>query len=181
MKRSARRPVAAARLGLVAAVAALGLSGCALASPTTITTPYPAADGSNAQIDDGGRGTQIRLSNFLAVGSAQDGAAVVVGGVTAQGSATVEVKLAVFASCATDSTGGAPTPLAQATVSVQPGTLAQVGPAGVWLQVPKLPTPPGTYLCLRAQAATGGTQLDLPVLAPTQQYATITPTPAAST
>jgi hypothetical protein len=146
-------------------------SGCALASPTTIVTPYAASDGVNAQVNLTGGGT-VKFRNFLLVSSAKGAPGVLVGAVAADGSSPVDVQLSVL--------GPDGQPVGQTSVTAKPGELAQIGPDGTQLQVSDVPMPPGSTLTLRAQTPSGGTDFNLPVLAPQNQYSSITPSETAS-
>lgn len=171
MKRTVRRPARMVTTGVVAVGAALTLSGCVLASPAVITTPYPASDGSNGAITDPATNATIKLDNFLVVSAGKGQPGNLVGAVANQGSGQVTVQLSVT----TGDTGS--TSLADASVSASPGQLAQVGPGGTVLTIPSVPQPPGSVLTLTARTGGGGSvHFTVPVMAATQQYATLTPT-----
>ena len=170
-----RRPVAAARIALGLAGSVLIASGCSFTSPTTITTPYAAADGTNADLTIPGAGI-VKFRNFLLVSAAQGDPGVLIGAVASEIGSPVTVQLSVL--------GADGRPIGQTTVTAKPGELTQVGPEGTSLQVSAVPLPPGSVLKLHAQTTAGGTDFSLPVLAPQNQYSSITPsanTPEVST
>jgi hypothetical protein len=149
-------------LGLAAL--AVVASGCSIASPATIRTPYAAGDGSNGEVG------VVKFRNFLAVSAAEGKPGVVVGAVTTEGTQSARVQLTVL-----DADGR--TALGETTVTVKPGELVTVGSGtdATALQLRNVPVQPGAVLTLRATTDAGNADLSLPVLAPENQYKTITP------
>lgn len=169
---SARRPAAATALALGLAAVALGTSACTLASPKTIATPYAASDGVNVELPIGTR-TSVKLRNLLFVSAGKGRPGVLVGAATTDGGNPVDVELAVVDPASGQSA------LAQASLTTAPGELTQIGPAGtVRVRVEEMPVLPGAVLTVRVQGPSGGRQFPVPVLAPTAQYASLSPTPA---
>jgi hypothetical protein len=168
--RTSRRPATAAGLGLGLAAVAVVATGCSIASPATIRTPYAASDGSNGQVGS------VVFRNFLAVSEAKGEPGVVIGAVTTEGTESARVQLTVL-----DADGR--TSLGQTTVTVKPGQLVTVGTGtgATAFQLKDVPVEPGAILTLRATTDAGNADLTLPVLAPENQYKTITPTAAPST
>jgi hypothetical protein len=165
---SYRRPAAVGRLALGLAGLTLVASGCTLASPKTITTPYQAADGTNAQVSLSGGGT-VKFRDFLLVSASKGSPGVLVGAIAVDGTQPQQVRVRVLG--ADDQSV-----LGQGTVTAQPGQLTQIGPSGdTSVQVSDVPLPPGSVLHLQADTGSGGTDFSLPVLAPVNQYSTITP------
>lgn len=176
MKRTARRPARLVTIAVVAVGTTATLSGCGLASPATITTPYPASDGTAGTITDPATNSTIKLENFLIVSSGKGQPGSLVGAVVNGGSADVSVQLIV-----TDQSGQ--TSVGQTSVSAPHGKITQVGPAGTALSLPAVPQPPGAMLTLLARTSSGGSiRFNVPVLPATGVYATLTPpvTPAAN-
>lgn len=158
---------------LAATALVTSLSGCASPnSPSIITTPYQAADGTNYAIPESG----LKLANFLVVGIKKGEPASVVGNVINEGTTAVELKL----STAADATGGG-TPTA-ATLTVPAGTSAQIGPAqDTSLTLPELSVEPGARLTLNAVTSTSGTSVfTVPVVRSTGYYESLTPSPTPS-
>jgi hypothetical protein len=171
MRRTRRLVVTGRVAGLGFAVAALA-AGCSATNPATIATPYTASDGTNADLTDAASGETVRLRNFLLVAAAKGATGVVAGAVANDGSAPVSVRITVV----DVSDPAQPRSLGQATVEVAPGELAQIGPAGTTLDVPGVPVAPGQTLSVTASTSAGSAQFTLPVLAPVNEYATLTPT-----
>jgi hypothetical protein len=167
-----RHPAAAARFSLVLVGLVAVASGCALASPTTITTPYAASDGTNADLLVPGAGT-VKFRDFLLVSAAKDAPGVLVGAVTTDAGSPLRVQLSVL--------GTDGNPIGQTMLTTEPGQLSTFGADGTSLQVADVPLPPGSMLEVHAQTAAGGTDFELPVLAPTIEYSSITPTATVST
>lgn len=193
MKRSARRPAKLAHLGLMIAVAAVALTGCALGNPTTISTPYPAGDGSNGTISDPAGGSSVTLQNFLLVSAGQGQPGTLVGAITNDGDSSVTVNVTLYkddAAVTSSSASGQATaevPAGGMVILGQPGATASAsgqGPSGSpSLVLGSTPQPPGALLVLRAETAAGGSvQITIPVLAPDGEYSSLTPTagPTAS-
>ena len=168
-----RHPATVAGFAIGLAGLSLIASGCSLAAPTPITSPYAASDGSNAQLATPDGGT-VKFLNFLLVSAAKGKPGVLVGAVTTDGGNPVQVQLSVLDAAGQNAIG-------QTNLTATPGQLTQVGPGGtVSLQVSSVPQPPGAGLMLHAQTPDGGTDFELPVLAPQNAYATITPTESAA-
>lgn len=178
MKRSMRRPTRIARLGLVAAGSAMLLSGCVLTSPTPVSTPYPAGDGTGGTISDASTGSVVKLANFLLVSAGKGQPGNLIGAVINNGTSSVSVQLSLFDAA---DAGSSATPLGQASVQVQPGHLAKVGDVGQTLVLASTPQPPGALLTMRAETASGGSiQFQVPVLPAEAEYASLTPTAVPS-
>lgn len=165
--RITRRRVAAA-----AAVAAVPLlSACSTLSPAQTAVPYSASDGSSVQLG------QLEGANLLVVGSAKGAAGVLSGALVNKGNEALQVAV---------STQGSPTPM---TITV-PGhgmvklvadatgaTAGAVGSATVL--VPSLAQPPGSFATVQLATRAGGqTQVQVPILLPQHEYASITPAPS---
>jgi hypothetical protein len=153
---------------------ALGTSACSLASPKVIATPYAASDGTNADLPLAGGGGTVQFRNFFLVSEAKGKPGILVGAVTTDSVTAVPVQIGVL-----DRDGTSV--LAQATLNVQPGQLTQVGPGGTAVQVPDVKVPPGSVLTVSIRSASGSKDFSLPVLAPVDQYSSITPGPASAT
>jgi hypothetical protein len=150
---------------LLAAVLAIGLSGCSELSPSIITEPYPASDGVNAELP----GSAVALRNFLVIGAEKGKPAELIGSVVNDGAKSVDVALQA------DLGGGAqPT---QTVVTVEPYSTVQLGPDQKnTLSLPQLPVEPGATTALSAATTNGGrTEITVPVLRPENEYASITP------
>jgi hypothetical protein len=172
VKRIARRPARIVATGVVATAAAMILSGCALASPATIATPYPASDGLAGTITDPATNSTIKLENFLIVSGGQGQPGSLIGGVVNTGSTDVSVQISVDSG--QDTVG-------QTTVSAAAGKLVQVGPSGTALTLASMPKGPGTLLTLVAKTAGGGSiTFSVPVLAAQGYYATLSPSASNS-
>ena len=168
-----RRPAAAAGFAISLAGVAVVASGCSLAAPTPTVTPYSASDGTNAQLTSPGGGT-VKFRNFLLVSEAKGKPGVLVGAVTTDSADPVEIRLQVL-----DAAGQ--NPIGQTDLTAQPSALAQIGPGGtVSLQISSVPSGPGTVLRVHAATPAGGTDFNLPVLAPTNAYASITASTSSS-
>jgi len=84
----------AARLlaGSVLLAGAVGvLAGCSATNPSPISSPYPAGDGTNAEISDPNTGAVLKLRNFLLVGTDQGKPAQLVGAIANEGTTPVQV------------------------------------------------------------------------------------------
>lgn len=160
------------RLVAAAAVAALPLlSACATFSPATTLVPYDASDGIGLQLG------QIEAANLLVVGSAKGGDGVLSGALVNKGTDAVTVAI---------STEGAPTPvtidvpgqtMVRLTADGTATTAGSVGSAATVL-VPSLAAPPGAVVTVQlATRAAGQARVQVPVLPPQHEYATITPPP----
>ena len=169
-----RRLVAMGAAGVAAAAV---LAGCSFTNPQTIATPYAASDGTNSEVTDPTSGETVRLRNFLVVAAAKDAPGAVVGAIANDGTKPVTVQFKVSAP---PSGGSAAQPLGSGSVTVEPGQLAQVGPAGTALDLASVPTAPGTVLTIEATTPGGTATFPLPVVAAVRQYATLTPTATPS-
>jgi hypothetical protein len=166
-----RRPAAAIAFTLGLAGVAVGASGCSFTSEKIISTPYAASDGSNVDIPLAGSGV-VKLSNVLVVSEAKDKPGVLVGAVSTTGTEPVPLQVTVV-----DPSGQSA--LGQTTVTATPGTLVQIGPSSpTKLQVQSVPVPPGSVLTVHVQGAAGGREFTVPVLAPENQYASLSPAAA---
>jgi hypothetical protein len=162
------------RTGLAAlALAAPVLAGCGL-SPAQTTVPYQPSDGVSAQVGD------VQVRNLLVVGSTADAPGVLSGVLVNGGTEQATVTLAAE--------GGQPVP-----VDVPPGQSVQLGvqnPSAPMLPSPQSTTttyaqlspvgqPAGAVVPITLSSAAGGsTTVKVPVLAATNEYATLTPTSA---
>ena len=160
-----------------AATLTLGLAGCSTFSPATITTPYPAADGSSVSIADSG----VKLRNFLVVSAAKGGPGQVIGAVVNETARPVVVTMQ------TDlGPTGQPS---QTTIKVRAHGITQVGPEGTPVSISDTPAAPGALMSISANyEPAGGITLTVPVFAPSGVYASYTaapttaaPTPSATT
>jgi hypothetical protein len=149
-------------------LATSALTGCSASNPIATEKTYAASDGMNGSITDPATGTAVQLRNFLVVGSKKGAPGTLIGAVINQGTTPVTVTLTVL-----DAAGK--TPVGTDTVSVKPGELTQVGPAGTVVTVTSMPTDPGTVIQLRADTGSGGELIDLPVLAAEGAYASLAP------
>ncbi|HVN11162.1 MAG TPA: hypothetical protein VMT69_03635 [Kineosporiaceae bacterium] len=143
----------------------------------------------------------IKLRNFLMVSHGNGEPGVLVGAVLNDSGTPAQLTLTVT----TGDTNGQQ--LGTTTLDLPPGAFVQLGnPAGLtagpgasgpttsatsavvppqaqqeWFQVNQVPVLTGTFLQLSARTPKlGGTSLDLPVLPPQDQYASITPTPVSA-
>ena len=149
----------AAVLGGVA-VAALA-SGCMVFNPIQTDVPYEPADGISAEVGD------LAIRDLLLVGGGGE-AAVVAGAVINLGDEPIRVQVVPQEQAA--SGGGS---------EVEVGPRQQVNLADEGLQLEGLAAKPGTIVPVAVTAQPGGTTIvDVPVLAPTGPYATLTPAPA---
>lgn len=164
MKRPTRRG-----LTLVMALAAPLLAGCGL-SPAGTTRPYAPSDGVSSAIG------AVQVRNLLVVGSAANAPGVVSGALLNDGTTPVTVTVGL--------PGGEGTPVdvpAQGSVllGAQTGAAsASPGQAGAAVvQLASLPQPPGSFIDVTLSTpAAGTTTVNVPVLPPTLEYSTITPT-----
>ena len=172
-----KRPTGIGLAALAASVPLLG--GCGL-SPMTTLVPYQPANGINTSVG------QLQARDLLIVGSSVGKPGVVSGVLfNSQGPAvTVELSLAG---------GGAPV-----SVSVPAGDSVRLGAAGgsaagggaagggatstpgaqvsAVAQFPSLPQPAGAVVVLQLRTSSGArTSVQVPVLPPTFEYSTITP------
>lgn len=177
-------PLRRAAIALVTAVGLTALSGCAYTSPAIITTPYVAADGTDANlpVPDGG---EIEVRNALIVLDDEGGAGQFIAALTYSGTGDVDVSLAardatqVPVAASDDATadasaqGGAPA----VSVTVTAGQLTQIGPDGEPFVLPVVDVAPGGYVAITAYSPSGGSVTwDVPVLKGSGYYAGLTAT-----
>jgi len=157
----------AGRSALVTAALAVVLCGCSALSPSTISTPYPAADGVNLDLP----GSSVKLRDFIVIGPKKGAPAVVLGSVVNEGAS--EAKISLQADL------GATTQPTETVVTVGPNTSVQVGPDEKFqMEIPQLPVLPGATTTLSATTTTGGkAEIIVPVLPPELEYASVTPAP----
>jgi hypothetical protein len=160
----------AGRTALAGTLLAVGLTGCAYASPSTITTPYPASDGVDADIP----GTGVGLRNFIVIGTEKGAPASVVGVIVNDSDTNVQVSLQADL--------GETAQPSQTLVQIPPHGTTQIGPAqATTMQIPDLPVVPGALTGLSAATPQGGrADLSVPVLLPVGAYASLTPAPTPS-
>jgi hypothetical protein len=162
----------AGRAALAGAVATAALTGCSLASPATIITPYPASDGVSASIS----GSNVQLRNFLVIGTAKGAPASVIGALVNDGSQPAKVYL-------TADLGQSAQP-SQTIVQIPAHAIARVGPnQRTEMTIPDLPVEPGAVTGITAATDAGGrTDLqNVPVLTPEGPYASLAPPATPST
>ncbi len=158
------------RAGLAAlALAAPALAGCSFASAQT-SRPYDPSDGVSASVGS------VQVRNLLIVGSTAQAPGVVSGVLLNEGAQPVTLTLAAGT--------GAPVPVdLPAGTSVQLGvatTTAPVAgtPGAAVVQFAALGQPAGAVVPVTLSSAAGGTTtVQVPILAATLEYATITPAP----
>ena len=145
------------------AVAALA-SGCMVFNPVQTDVPYEPADGVSAEVGD------LAVRDLLLVGGGGQ-AAVVSGGVINLGTEPIRVQVVPQEQAGPG--GGS---------EIQVGPREQVNLAEQGLQFEALAAEPGTIVPVAVTAQPGGTTIvDVPVLAATGPYATMTAAPAATT
>jgi hypothetical protein len=161
----------AGKSALVATALALSLTGCAaMASPATILTPYPAADGVASDLP----GTDVKLRDFLVVGTDKGSPAEVVGAVVNDGQTPIQVSL---------QTDLGPTSQPKQTlVRVAAQSITLIGPdQKTRMEIPELPVIPGAMTGMSAATTAGGrADFSVPVMLPVGPYASLTPGPSAS-
>jgi len=157
----------AGKSALVTAALAVVLSACSTLSPSTISDPYPAADGINVNLP----GSTVALRNFLVIGAAKGAPAVVVGALVNNGPTEVEVALQADLGETAQPT--------QTVVRVGANSSVQLGPDQKFeMSIPQLPVEPGATTTLSAATTAGGrTELTVPVLRPENEYTALTPAP----
>jgi len=167
VKRSTRRGLT----GLTLVVAAPFLAGCGL-SPSGTTRPYNPSDGVSSAI-----GT-VQVRNLLIVASAAGAPGVVSAALLNDGTRPVTVTVGL-----PGAEGTAVEVPAQGSVllgakagepSASPGLRRAVAAI---VQFASLPQPPGAFIDVTLSSPAGGTTtVNVPVLPPTLEYRTITPT-----
>jgi len=176
----------AARLlaGSVLLAGAVGvLAGCSATNPSPISSPYPAGDGTNAEISDPNTGAVLKLRNFLLVGTDKGKPAQLVGAIANEGTTPVQVTLSIDAAAPASASASADPaaapapaqPALQAVITAVPGQLTLVGPGGTAASLSSLPAIPGATVTLRAQTSAGGQSLIIPVMQAEGQYASLPP------
>lgn len=166
------------RIGLAAlSVSVPLLGGCGL-SPMTTLIPYQPANGINTSVG------QVQARDLLIVGSSagkpgvvsgvlfnDQGPAVTVELSLAGGGAPVSVDIPAGDSVRLGPAGGGPAGGGPAGATSTPGT--QVSAVA---QFPSLPQPAGAVVVLQLRTSSGAhTNVQVPVLPPTFEYSTITP------
>jgi hypothetical protein len=142
-------------------IAALLLGGCGVFSPSTTSVNADYGIGITAVVGS------VQARNLVVVG--QKGAEGLLSGALVndgQAAQTVTVQ-----------TDGQPQPV---KVEVGPGSLVTLGGAGsgATIVVGDLEQPPGSAIQVTVSTPTGGSvQSSVPVVAPTGEYSTVTPTP----
>lgn len=166
MKRPQRRPGALA-VTLVAALGSVALSGvltaCSERSPIQSVEPYNPTDGLVANVG------ALAVRDLLVVSAGKGQPGVVSGALVNTGASDLTVTFTASG----DSTSSAP-------VSVPAGQLVRLGSGdgATNVQFGTVEVAPGALLAVRvATPPTGPRVLDVPVLTPQLEYATITPTP----
>jgi hypothetical protein len=145
------------------AVATLA-SGCMVFSPVQTDVPYEPADGISAEVGD------LAIRDLLLVGGGGQ-AAVVSGAVINLGTEPIRVQVVPQEQAGPG--GGS---------EIQVGPREQINLAEESLQFEALAAKPGTIVPVAVTAQPGGTTIvDVPVLAATGPYATVTAAPAAAT
>lgn len=159
---------AGAILGPAAVLAAaLTLSGCSITSPSLITN-YDAGDGVSATITDPLDGSSLDLRNFVVVAEENGTAGRVVGTLVNSGSTAVEVTLVP-----TEPSVGQ---IGPTTITVPAHGVTKVGFGGGPEIFLRTVSPAGTFIAMSPKTAAGGTvQFNVPVVPPTNYYATLAP------
>jgi hypothetical protein len=159
----ARRRVSALAAGIaLAAVTA----GCQVNSPVQTDVPYVPADGMPADIG------QLAVRDLLLVGDGS-GVAVVSGSAINLGSQPMTVQFT-----AGDATQGAST---SGAAQVQLSPRQQLDLASKGLELSGVSGKPGTLVPVTITSSTGGTTMvQVPVMPPAGEYATLTPAPVAT-
>lgn len=157
-----RRPARTAQICVALAIAASTASACAVLSPTTMTTPYAASDGTNGEIAGADGASVVALRNMLVVAAEEGGPGLLLGALTTDGTEPVDVALTV---------SGAGSVLLTESFTVEPSTLTVLGEGGTEVAIDEVDSAPGTVITLNATTASGGVTLNLPVLAPEDSYA----------
>lgn len=140
------------------------LAGCSERSPIQSVEPYDPVDGVTANMG------ALAVRDLLVVSAGKGQAGVVSGALINTGTSDLTVTFTAQG----DSTSPGP-------VTVPAGQLVRLGSGdgATNVQFTTVSSPPGALLTLRvATPPTGPRVLDVPVLDPSLEYATITPTPA---
>lgn len=160
------------RLGVLLSATALlagpALVGCSAMNPVATATTYAASDGMNGSIEDPATGVAVQLRNFLVVGTTKGSPGALIGAVVNQGTKDIKVDFTVL-----DAAGQSP--VGTGSVTVKPGELMQVGPAGTPVTLASMPTDAGAVIKLKVDTVSGGEMLNLPVLAAEGPYASLAP------
>lgn len=172
-----KRPTGRGLAVLAAALSLPLLAGCGL-SPMTTMAPYSPTNGVNTSVG------QVQARDLLIVGSSAGKPGVVSGVLfNDQGPAvTVELSLAGGAPISVDVPAGASVRLGatgRAAGGATPTPGAQLSASA---QLPSLPKPAGAVVDMQLRTSTGAhTSVQVPVLPPTFEYSTITPSAGTPT
>ena len=163
----ARRPsVRRASAALVGVALAAVTAGCELNSPLQTQVSYQPADGVNTDVGD------LALRDLSLIGDGT-GPVVVNGSAYNHGKQDVTVQISVQAD------PNAATPPTGSEVQLKPSE--QVTFADKGLQLSQVNAKPGRMVPLKIVSSTGGTAVvEVPVLAATDYYSTVTPAPTGS-
>jgi hypothetical protein len=162
VKRPTRRHTIAATV-LALAITSSALAGCSERSPVQSTVPYQPSDGVDVNLHT------LDLRDLLLVSEGAGKPGVMVGALVNTGPVQVDVSFAPVGATA-----------ASSPVTVAPGQLVQLGNGDGQTQVQfaTVTAPPGGIQRVQVSTpATGPALVDVPVLPPTLEYSTITPTP----
>lgn len=162
MKRPSRR-VTAAGAAVAVTLGTAALSGCSHFSPVQSVQPYTPADGVVANLGP------LAVRNLLIVSAGADQPGVLSGALINTGTTEVAVTFTTAGSTA-----------ASDPVQVPAGRLVTLGDGSgaIHIQISAVQAPPGALEQVAvATPETGPSTLQVPVLSPNLQYATITPTP----
>ena len=166
-----RRPAAL----MLAAAALVGmLAGCGL-SPIQTTIAYDPSDGVSARVGD------VQVRNLLVVGTTADAPGIISGVLLNGGTAAVTVTLAsgTSAPVPVDVPAGGSVQLG-ATGADPAATTAPGTPGRAVARLSAVGAPAGAVIAVTLTSAGGGTTtVQVPVVPPTNQYASLTPSAAA--